>query len=169
MVAIEVGVAERVHKVTDPQSGHLRDHVGQQRVGGDVEGHTEEDVGAALIQLARQAATPVGVISSGGCDVELEHGVAGRQRHLRHLGDVPGRDDVPTRVWIGLDRLDHRGELVDRVTIGGGPGAPLVAVDRAEVTVGVSPFVPDGDAALVQPGDVGVTAHEPQQFPDDRA
>jgi hypothetical protein len=55
----------------------LRDHVREQRVAGDVERHAQEDVGAALVQLAGQLA--VG-------DVELEEGVAGRQRHLRDVG-----------------------------------------------------------------------------------
>jgi hypothetical protein len=55
------------------EPGHLRHHHGQQRVGGDVERHAEEDVGRALVELAGQPA--VG-------DVELEQAVAGRQRHL---------------------------------------------------------------------------------------
>src|SRR4051812_43709360 len=52
---------------------------------------------------------------------------------------------------------------------GGGPRPPLVAVDRAEVAVGVGPLVPDGDASVLQPLDVGVAAQEPQQLGEDRA
>ena len=75
------------------------------RVGGDVEGHPEEDVGAALVELAGQSAVR---------HIKLEEGVAGRQRHRVDLGDVPGRDDVPAAVRVGADRVEDAGDLVDR-------------------------------------------------------
>ena len=71
VVEVEVRVAEGVHEVADPEVGHLGDHVGQQRVAGDVERNTEEQVSAALVKLTRQLA--VG-------HVELEQAVARRQR-----------------------------------------------------------------------------------------
>src|ERR671914_682822 len=55
MVAVEVGVAERVDELARPQTGDLRDHVGQQGVGGEVERHTEEDVTGPLVELTRQS------------------------------------------------------------------------------------------------------------------
>ena len=66
------------------------------------------------------------------------------------------------------DLLDDLRDLVDVPAVGGGPGAPLVAVDRAEVAVRVGPLVPDRDAAVLQPLDVGVAAQEPQQLAEDR-
>src|SRR5690606_16793226 len=48
------------------------------------------------------------------------------------------------------------------------PGAPLRAVDGSEIAVFVGPLVPDGDAILLEIGDIGVTPQEPQQFMDDR-
>ena len=69
MVAVDVGVAEGVHEFAGLVAADLRQHQGQQRVGSDVERDAEEDVGAALIKLARQFA--VG-------NVELEQAVAGR-------------------------------------------------------------------------------------------
>ena len=48
------------------------------------------------------------------------------------------------------------------------PGAPLLAVDRAEIAVGVRPFVPDRDAVGLEIGDVGVAVEEPDQLVDDR-
>lgn len=39
-----------------------------------------------------------------------------------------------------------------------------MAVNGAEVAAFVSPFVPDADAAFVQPREVGVSTEEPQQF-----
>ena len=44
---------------------------------------------------------------------------------------------------------------------------PLVAVDRAELAVLVGPFVPDGNAALLQPLHVGVAAQEPKELVED--
>jgi hypothetical protein len=99
------GGSRRRSRRSRPLPGRLlRHHVGQQRVGGDIEGHAEEDVGAALVQLAGQLA--VG-------DIELEEGVAGRQLHLRHVGHVPGRDDHAARVRVVPDLVQHLADLVD--------------------------------------------------------
>ena len=54
-------------------------------------GHAEEDVGAALVELAGEPA--VG-------DVELEQRVARRQRHRVDVRHVPGADDEAPRVGI---------------------------------------------------------------------
>ena len=70
---------------------------------------------------------------------------------------------------IAADQRDQIGDLVDVAAVGGFPVAPLLAVDRAEVAVGIGPFVPDADACVLQPADVGVAAQEPQQLDDDRA
>ena len=72
VVEVEVGVAEGVHEVARLEVADLGHHHRQQRVGGDVERHAEEDVGGALVELAGEPA--VG-------DVELEQRVARRQRH----------------------------------------------------------------------------------------
>jgi hypothetical protein len=49
------------------------DHHGEQRVAGDVERHAEEQIRAALVELAAQFAA---------IDEELKQAVAGRQGHL---------------------------------------------------------------------------------------
>ncbi|MNR33628.1 hypothetical protein D3C85_1513130 [compost metagenome] len=51
--------------------------------------------------------------------------------------------------------------------IRGGPAAPLDAVDRSQVAVGVGPFVPDGDALVLHPLHVRFAAQEPQQLHGD--
>ena len=51
-----MAVAASPHKIADFQSRLLRDHVREQGVGCDVEGYAEEDIGAALIELAGQFA-----------------------------------------------------------------------------------------------------------------
>ena len=48
--------------------------------------------------------------------------------------------------------------------VGGGPGAPLVAVYGAEVAVFVGPFVPDGYVVFFQVADVGVAFEKPEQL-----
>ena len=149
-----------MHELARPVAADLRHHHGQQRVGGDVERHAEEDIGAALVELATELA--VG-------DVELEQRVAGRQLHLRHVARIPGRDDVAARVGILLKTFDEFGDLVDFLAVLRGPVSPLVAVNRPEVAVLVGPFVPDRDLVVLQPADVGVAAQKPEQLDDDGA
>jgi hypothetical protein len=52
--------------------------------------------------------------------------------------------------------------------VGRAPGAPLHAVHRAELAVGVGPLVPDRHAVLAQVAHIGLAAQEPQQLVDDR-
>ena len=52
MVLVEMQIAESVNKIARDQIDHLRDHHGEQRVGGNVEWDAEEQIGAPLIKLA---------------------------------------------------------------------------------------------------------------------
>jgi putative hydrolase of the HAD superfamily len=61
------------------QTAYLGHHCGQQGVGGDVERHSEECIGAALVQLARQP--PFG-------HIELKQHMTRRQGHLFDFGNV---------------------------------------------------------------------------------
>jgi hypothetical protein len=133
----------------------LREHVRQQRIRSDVERHAEEHVGAALVQLARELAV---------ADPELEQRVARRQRHLLELADVPGVDDDARE--SGLRRIRSIVRLIWSIgrPVRSGPGAPLPAVDRAELAALVGPLVPDRHAVLVQIAHVGVALQEPQQL-----
>ena len=128
-------------------------------VGRDIVGHAQEDIAAALIELAGQ-------LSLG--HVELEQGVARRQRHVLDFGRVPRRDDVPAAVGFGEDRIDDVGDLIDGPPVQRRPRPPLLAVNRSKVAVLVGPFVPDRDTVLLQIGDIGVALQEPQQLVSDR-
>ena len=119
----------------------------------------EEDVGAALVQLARQLAVR---------NIKLEQRVARRQLHLRHVGHVPGRHDHAARVRIVPDLVHDLRDLVDVLAGRRRPAAPLVAVDGAEVAVRVRPLVPDRDAVFLQVRDIRGAGEEPDQFMDDR-
>src|SRR4029450_13768852 len=48
------------------------------------------------------------------------------------------------------------------------PVAPLRSIHAAEVTIFVSPFIPNGDTVLVEIVNVCVAAQEPEQLVDDR-
>ena len=126
VVVVDVHVTARPDELAHLQVALLRQHVGEQCVAGDVEGHAQEHVAASLVQLAGQLAVH---------DVELEQCVARLQRHVRQVGRVPGRDDDPPRVGVRLEQVDDVADLVDRATITRRPAAPLHAVDGSEVAV----------------------------------
>src|SRR3546814_20518477 len=109
----------------------------------------EEDVAAALVQLEAELA--VG-------HVELEQRVAGHQRHLRQVRDVPGTDDQASRVRIAPDFAEHPAQLVDLAAIAAGPAAPLLAVNRPELPVRAGPFGPAPDPVFAPDGAVGLAA-----------
>ena len=58
MVVVEMAVAAGPDEVADVEVALLRHHVREQRIAGDVERHAEEDVGAALVELAGQLRRP---------------------------------------------------------------------------------------------------------------
>ena len=159
VVQIEVGVAERMDEVARLEPAFPRDEMGEQRVARDIERHAEENIRRSLVKLAGKLAFH---------DIELEQAMAGRELHPLDFRHVPGGDDEPSRIRIAPDFLQHPADLVVGAALRTFPGAPLLAVDRAEVAVLVGPFVPDRDAMRLQIGDIGVAPKEPDQFPDDR-
>src|SRR4029453_12821569 len=80
MVQIEVGVPESVDKLPALQAANLSHHLGQQRIGGDVERNAQKDVRRTLVQLTGQSALR---------DVKLKHRMAGRQCHIPEITDIP--------------------------------------------------------------------------------
>ena len=81
MVQVEMGVASGVDEITRFIARHLCHHLEQQGVRGDVEWHAEEGVSRTLLELERETVAS---------HVELEDGVARRQRHLIDFCHVPG-------------------------------------------------------------------------------
>src|SRR4030065_890700 len=69
VVAVEMRIAEGMNEIAGFESGHLRHHQCEQGIGGDIERHTKENVGAALVELTGEP--PVR-------HVELEEGMARR-------------------------------------------------------------------------------------------
>ncbi len=167
VIGVEVEVAEGVDEVARFVVEGLGDHHGEEGVGGDVEGDAEEEVGAALVELAGEAGALA--VLFGLVDVELEEEVAGGEGHLVDLADVPGGDEVSAGVGIVFEGVHEAGDLVDGRAVLGLPGAPLLSVDGAELAVFVGPFVPDADAVFLEVGDVGVAFEEPEELVDDGA
>jgi hypothetical protein len=157
MIQVQVAVAAGPDQIPDRQVRLLRQDVRQRRIGRDVEWHAEEDVRAALIDLAGEPA--VG-------DVELEQCVARGERHPVEFAHVPGADDDAARIRFITELLDHPRNLVDPAAVRGLPGAPLAAIDRAQFPRCIGPFVPDRDALLPQRLHIRLAAQEPQQFHD---
>ena len=154
-----MGVTGGVDEVTGFETRHLRHHHQKQGVRGDVERYAEEGVCRTLVELERE--TVAG-------HVELEDGVTGGQRHLVHLGHIPGGDNHTTGVGIVLQLVEYVLDLVDGAAVVVGPRTPLVTIDGTELTVFVGPLVPDADAVLLEVFHVGVALEEPEQFVDDR-
>ena len=151
-------VTEGVHEIAHLKTGHLSHHVGQERVTGNIEGHTQEQIGTALIELTTELSLT---------DVELKERVARRQRHGIHLGRIPGADDEPATVGVLANLRDDLIDLMNRAPISPAPVGPLGPVHATQVSVCIGPLVPDAHPMLLQPSHVGVTPKEPQQFVGD--
>ena len=117
MVQIEMRIAEGVDEIARLQAGRLGHHVGEERIGRDVEGDAEKNVRRALVELAGQPPFR---------DIELEQAMAGRERHLVEFGRVPGRDDEAAAVGVAADLVEHPADLVDAAAVGLRPGAPCL-------------------------------------------
>src|SRR3954447_14439173 len=152
-------ITEGVDEVARLQPGHLRHHHRKQSIRCDVERHPEKYIARALIELARQFA--VG-------HIELEQAVARRQRHLVDVRRIPCTDDQAARNRVAPDHVDHVRYLVDAASVRSRPGSPLRSIDRAEIAIGVGPFVPDRNAVVFEIFDVGLAGEKPQQLVHDR-
>ena len=153
-------IAKRMDKLTGFQAAYLRHHHGQQCVAGDVKRYAKENIGAALVKLAGQFA--VG-------NVKLKQCVARRQGHFIDQSWIPCGHNQAARVGIFLDLFHHIGNLVDMATVGCGPAAPLVAVNRAQIAIFIRPFIPNGNVVVFQVFDVGIAFEKPKQLMNNRA
>src|SRR3954467_3580259 len=151
MIVIDVTVAAGPYEVADVEVALLRKHVREERVARDVERDAQEDISAALVELA--AETGASALLARRPDVELEERMAGHEGHLLKIGHVPGADDDAARVGIIVKQAHDLGDLVDVAAVRRRPAAPLHAVDGTEVAVLACPLVPDRDAPLLQPAD----------------
>ena len=92
--------------------------------------------------------------------------MAGRQVHAVQVRHVPGRNDDAARVGLFLDLADYLLDLVNVAAVIIGPRTPLVTVDVAQASVGISPLVPNAHAVFVEVVHVRVAPEEPEEFVD---
>ena len=160
VVGVEVEVAEGVNKCAGLKTADLRDHEREEGVGGDIEGHAEEEIGAALIELATEFAV---------LNIELKQRMAWCEGHEVEFGGIPCRDDEATAIRIFFDVFDNARDLIDCGAIRSAPVAPLCPIDAAEVAFLIGPLVPDADIIFPQVADVCLAFQEPEQLVDDGA
>mmetsp|Transcript_27304 Transcript_27304/g.73803 ORF Transcript_27304/g.73803 Transcript_27304/m.73803 type:complete len:383 (+) Transcript_27304:427-1575(+) len=175
VVCVDVGVPHHVHKLTRLQVADLGHHAGEQRVGGDVEGHPQAYVARALVHKAGQLAMR---------HEKLAKHVAGRQRHVSQGCGVPSGEQQAAVVGVGFDARDEVCQLVHTLACVVGVHVlvlcskvpPLEAVHWPQVTFlpviqanGVQVLaggvaVPDVDVLVLQISGVGTALHKPQQL-----
>ena len=158
VVGVEVEVAKRVNERAGLEAADLCDHEGEKRIGGDIEGHAEEEVGAALVELATEFAI---------LDIELKQRMTWCKGHEVELGGVPCRNDKAAAVGIFFDVFDDARDLIDRGAIRSAPVAPLGPIDAAEVAFLIGPLVPDGDIVFPQVAGVCIAFQEPEELVND--
>lgn len=117
VIGIEVEITESVHEFAGFVSTNLRNHHGEEGIGGDVERNPKEKVGAALIELAAQA----GRFRPGIVNVELEKKVAGWESHFIDLADIPRGDEMASGSRVVFEPVNQLADLVNGGAIGLGP------------------------------------------------
>ena len=93
--------------------------------------------------------------------------MAWQQGHAGQVGYVPGGNDETPRVRIVPNLVEHLAYLVDVPSVRRRPGAPLIAVNRAQIAFFVRPFVPDRHPVVLEVTDIGFPFQEPQELVND--
>ena len=155
VVEIDVCIAERVNKIAALETCHLRHHLEQKGIRSDIKRHAKEDIRATLIELQTQFTVR---------HIELKQAMTGRQSHLLHFRHIPCTHHHPAAVGVFLNHLHDIGNLVYRTAVVIRPRSPLMSIDRTQLAVLVSPFVPNTHTVFLQILHVRIALKEPQQF-----
>ena len=167
MILVQVQVTVGVHKLAGLVAADLCHHHEQQRIAGNVEGHAEEQIAAALVELQAQAMLLALLLR--GNHAELEQAVARGQRHAVHFGHIPCAYQMPAAPGIILQSVNQLGNLVNAAALAIRPGAPLAAVHGPQVAILIGPLIPDAHASLLQPAHIGTAFQKPEKLVNDRA
>ena len=141
-----------MHKLTGFKIADLRQHHGQQRIGGNIERHAQKHVAAALIQHAGKFAVR---------HIKLKHHMTRRQAHFGNFAHIPGRNNHSAVVGIVLKLVNHLCQLINSLAV---PVSPLRTVNRSQITVFICPFVPDSHAVILQILNVCISLDKPQKL-----
>mmetsp|Transcript_16655 Transcript_16655/g.26417 ORF Transcript_16655/g.26417 Transcript_16655/m.26417 type:complete len:240 (-) Transcript_16655:216-935(-) len=175
MIQIHMRIANSVHKFAWLEITNLRHHPGQQRIGSDIERHSQSHISRPLIHLARQPTIR---------HIELHKHMARRQRHLIQIARIPRTHHNPARVGIVLDLLDAVHQLIHSLaiilivhtSILRAKVSPLESINRSQVAFFIvrqtaivqklarAVSVPNMDAFVLQFLSRRGATHEPQQF-----
>src|ERR1700722_15678478 len=128
MIVIEMDVPKSMDELSGFESADLRYHERQQRVRGDVKGHSQEHVRAPLVKLTTKPLPAIRI----GCDIKLKKRMTGHEGHLRQIGHVPGADDEAAAVGTLFYLVDDLGDLADGPAVGAFPTPPLFAINGSE-------------------------------------
>tara|TARA_B100001094_G_C18088745_1_gene749218 strand:- start:281 stop:712 length:432 start_codon:yes stop_codon:yes gene_type:complete len=134
MVRIEVQIPEGMHEFLWAKVARFGYHHQKEGVGGDIEGYSEKNIRAPLVELAAKVSFR---------DVKLEESMTWRQGHLFQFARVPCAHYVPATVRVFSNGTDHFFDLVYGTSVGFSPVGPLGSVDSAEVAICIRPFVPN--------------------------
>ena len=149
VVGIQVNITKCMHERSGLQVADLSHHHCQQGIGSDVKGDSEKYIGRALIELT---------IELSVSHIKLEQGVTWGERHLVEFTNIPGIDDDATRMGLLSDEGNGPLNLIDYLTVRTCPGAPLLAIDRTQITVLISPFIPYSHPILLKIFHIGVAS-----------
>ena len=108
VVTVKMRITECVNEGTRLEAADLSHHLGEQRIGGNIERDAKENICAALIELT---------VEFSVSHVELEKGMAGHQGHFIKFTYVPSRDNNSTAVWIVLDHVNGLLDLIDDASV----------------------------------------------------
>jgi hypothetical protein len=174
VVLVEVGIAKGVNELPGFEAGDLSHHHGQKGVGGDVEGHPQEHIGAPLVQLAREGSVT---------HIELKEGVAGWECNLVSFLRVLACHDDSAAGGVVDEGIQDPLDLIHPIllpasvrTLCGPKIAPLVTVNRSEITgltaksgglFSSGPFVPDSNLLLLEWLDSCVSMQKPEKLVND--
>src|SRR5262245_47063756 len=182
-------VTKSVNERARLQVADLGHHQRQQRVAGDVEGHPQEDVRTALVKLAaqftfahvelketmtRRQRHAVNVRHVPGADDQAA--TVGFLLNL--LDDLANLVNAPLALAQTRSQWSHRNALrdfpkvefglagsgfrsFDRSALGLHPVSPLLSIHRAQVSLLIGPFVPDGHLVLLQVTNVSFAPKKP--------
>lgn len=134
MIIIDMHITKSMNKFSGFQISYLCHHHRKECIRSNIEGNTEEYISRALIQLTRKL--PIR-------NIELKKRMAWWRRTIRilyksfYLSHIPPRNDISSRIRIIHDCIKGVCYLINRDTVSSIPFAPLLSIDRSEV----SPFL----------------------------
>jgi hypothetical protein len=131
MRLIEMRVSDHMDECSRRVARELGQDMRQEGIGRNIEGDAQKHVSRSLVHLAIQ--------KTSLSDIELTEHMARRKSHRIQIPGVPGAHHDPSGVWVGLEQVEDRLELIVAlalivrvaVRVGSPRVAPLETIDRS--------------------------------------